>query len=828
MADIVTTSTGNFVDVLNEFALLVVFFLGFVAFRSPVVRGFFGERKGDPLAEKALAADFASGLWTEVVARGRALLMPSEEALQCVASAMMEVDPPALATVCVEMVKKNSKLSLDSVAAVVLGAPLSFGLPQLEATIAALEKAGATPSSRDVCRAMLLRGVDEATLESRFGDLAHAVSLDVLADTEPPQPKKLVEAFANAPASVAKSSVLPVLESLQRAGADAEALELAKHSVVRELEKAEILALVEAATPKVSSAILAAWTAAGNRVTGNLRAAAAALGLSEADAVTALQQCRSVEKALEVAGQFADEMRPVIVSNLALSVLTQRDIGVAREFFARVPAMGRDVVTFNTILRAEAQAGCWEPQVRVLLAEMKEQKIASNHVTFNTLLHACVTQKGKPWAFLEAMQAQGLRPDAITLTTVLRSVTARDAVHVRRCLSILDSGISQPDEALFSSLLEAAARTSDRSLVSSAVEVSSRYGFPQQNALAALLRSSSTFAEAKALWQELENPTEAEFAAMVGWCCTAGDMAEARELFEQARERGLVGMPTYQLMVKAYAQRKDLEPAWELYEQLRNRGDPLPLALFNSLLDVCSRVGDMVRAEELWRAMPLLGVEPDLISFSTLVKGYCVQGDLEQALATFTQLRRRGLQADSILYHSILDGCANRQMVQLAEQILRDMIADGHKPSSITLSILVKLYGRTSLEQALQVFAELPAQYNFTPNAQVFTCLMSVALTHRDVAEALRIKSAMQATGARPDSRAYTTLVKGCIRWQNFEEAVEVAEEAAASLDATILADLLFVLERRGRSDLAKRVKELNVPQDRHAQRKGGGARRAH
>jgi pentatricopeptide repeat protein len=395
-------------------------------------------------------------------------------------------------------------------------------------------------------------------------------------------------------------------------------------------------------------------------------------------------------------------------------------------------------------------------------------------------------------------------------------------------LSILDSGISQPDEALFSSLLEAAARTSDRSLVSSAVEVSSRYGFPQQNALAALLRSSSTFAEAKALWQELENPTEAEFAAMVGWCCTAGDMAEARELFEQARERGLVGMPTYQLMVKAYAQRKDLEPAWELYEQLRNRGDPLPLALFNSLLDVCSRVGDMVRAEELWRAMPLLGVEPDLISFSTLVKGYCVQGDLEQALATFTQLRRRGLQADSILYHSILDGCANRQMVQLAEQILRDMIADGHKPSSITLSILVKLYGRTSLEQALQVFAELPAQYNFTPNAQVFTCLMSVALTHRDVAEALRIKSAMQATGARPDSRAYTTLVKGCIRWQNFEEAVEVAEEAAASLDATILADLLFVLERRGRSDLAKRVKELNVPQDRHAQRKGGGARRAH
>ena len=99
------------------------------------------------------------------------------------------------------------------------------------------------------------------------------------------------------------------------------------------------------------------------------------------------------------------------------------------------------------------------------------------------------------------------------------------------------------------------------------------------------------------------------------------------------------------------------------------------------------------------------------------------------------------------------DGQRTREPGRLAEQILQDMIADGHKPTSITLSILVKLYGRTSLEQALQVFADLPAQYDFTPNAQVFTCLMSVALTHRDVPEALRIKDRMQATGARPDSR---------------------------------------------------------------------------
>ena len=55
------------------------------------------------------------------------------------------------------MVAKNPKLSLDSVASLVLAAPAAaLGLPQLESTIAALEKAGATPSSRDVTRAYRL------------------------------------------------------------------------------------------------------------------------------------------------------------------------------------------------------------------------------------------------------------------------------------------------------------------------------------------------------------------------------------------------------------------------------------------------------------------------------------------------------------------------------------------------------------------------------------------------------------------------------------------------------------------------------------------------
>merc|ERR1719456_936890 len=171
------------------------------------------------------------------------------------------------------------------------------------------------------------------------------------------------------------------------------------------------------------------------------------------------------------------------------------------------------------------------------------------------------------------------------------------------------------------------------------------------------------------------------------------------------------------VLVKAFASRKELARALHVFHELEAglNGEAVPLVLFNSLLDACARVGDMAQAEALWADMPRLQVEPDLISFSTLIKGYCVKGDLENALAHFTQLRRRGLKADAVVYHSVLDGCAQQQVVALGEHVFRDMMNDGVPASNCTLSILVKLFGRSDLDRCFQLAEELPKQHGFAP-----------------------------------------------------------------------------------------------------------------
>merc|ERR1719389_385266 len=131
--------------------------------------------------------------------------------------------------------------------------------------------------------------------------------------------------------------------------------------------------------------------------------------------------------------------------------------------------------------------------------------------------------------------------------------------------------------------------------------------------------------------------------------------------------------------------------------------------------------------------MPLQGVAPDLITYSTLIRGHCTRGDLEQGLQMLGLMQRQGITPDAVLFNSILDGCAHKQMRTLTEQVLKDMEAAGVKPSNFTISILVKLYGRCGdLNAAFNAVTELPKRFGFEVNAQVYTCLMSSCITNGD------------------------------------------------------------------------------------------------
>lgn len=525
------------------------------------------------------------------------------------------------------------------------------------------------------------------------------------------------------------------------------------------------------------------------------------------------------EKALALVGSLPAHKRTGFIVNRAMAACAyNRDFACLERVWALVEEAEHDLVGYNTMLKARPQ------KAKELLAAMQQHGVQRSAVTYNTLLAVAVREHRpavREW--LDAMAADGIAPDSYTITIVLRAVVGPNSGALLKTLvdKLEASAALCLDQGALDALFAACGKVRSPELLRRALRVlgSQGCGIPLCAYVAALRVCAEDLNEARQVWAEMQSRakeplTDQCYSSMLAVYCQHGCLEDAVQLFEEAKAQCPdVGPSMYMVLVKAFAQRKELARALFVYreveEKLLSKGEPVPKVLFNSLLDACARVGDMQQAEALWNDMPRLGVEPDLISFSTLIKGYCVKGDLENALAHFTQLRRRGLKADAVVYHSVLDGCAQQQVVALGEHVFRDMQNDGVAASNCTLSILIKLFGRSDLDRCFQLVEELPRQHGFAPNVQVYTCLISAALAQQDAPRALRVAQQAKRSGLKLDQHALQTLLAGCLKLGQLEAAAEVAQDARRAqveLPARILADLVFMLERRGRQDLVRLV----------------------
>lgn len=74
---------------------------------------------------------------------------------------------------------------------------------------------------------------------------------------------------------------------------------------------------------------------------------------------------------------------------------------------------------------------------------------------------------------------------------------------------------------------------------------------------------------------------------------------------------------------------------------MRERGVTCNLGTYNALLDACAKASCMDRSAALLQDMSAAGLEPDIITFSTIIKGFCAQGDMQEAFSTLKDMKRQ-------------------------------------------------------------------------------------------------------------------------------------------------------------------------------------------
>jgi len=265
-------------------------------------------------------------------------------------------------------------------------------------------------------------------------------------------------------------------------------------------------------------------------------------------------------------------------------------------------------------------------------------------------------------------------------------------------------------------------------------------------------------------------------------CARAGDFESAARAVSSTGWRVPScrhGQAAILSLARWYARRQDITQALVCYNAVREITGCADLATHRAVLIASVRSADMAKADLLFEDLIASGITPDGASFSAMICGHCSASNVDKAMHYFHLLRELGIIPTAPLFDAILDGCAWTNMPALVEQVLADMEATGIRPSTTTLSILMRIHGMNrETEKALALFDELPKKHGLKLDGHAYGALISVCLRNDVCDMAWAAFERMSEAGCTAHARIYEALIAACLRRGDLDNAVQVLKEA--------------------------------------------------
>ncbi|KAL6204324.1 hypothetical protein ACLB2K_021592 [Fragaria x ananassa] len=115
---------------------------------------------------------------------------------------------------------------------------------------------------------------------------------------------------------------------------------------------------------------------------------------------------------------------------------------------------------------------------------------------------------------------------------------------------------------------------------------------------------------------------------------------------------------------------------------------------------------------------------PDVITFSTIIKGLCRRGDNNAAIQLLRKMDERGCKANIVIYSTIIDSLCKDTLVVDAMSLFSEMISRVIAPNVVTYTSLIQGVCNTGqFEEATKLLYEM-ASRNIYPNVVTYSVLV--------------------------------------------------------------------------------------------------------
>lgn len=229
------------------------------------------------------------------------------------------------------------------------------------------------------------------------------------------------------------------------------------------------------------------------------------------------------------------------------------------------------------------------------------------------------------------------------------------------------------------------------------------------SALVYLYVSLGRVFDARRVFDEMTNRDSVLWTSMVGGYAQNGEPLMALELFGEMVGRGLEldGVVMVSLLL-AVGQLGWLRHGKNVHGWCVRRGLGLGLSLGNALVDMYVKCGLFSWGHRVFDRMP----GKDVISWSCLILGYGLSGNLDACFGLFDRMRSEGTaEPNSVTFLGVLSACGHAGMVEKARQFFDMMGKYKVEPQLKHYACMVDVLGRAGLlEEAEKLIEEMPVE----------------------------------------------------------------------------------------------------------------------
>lgn len=183
---------------------------------------------------------------------------------------------------------------------------------------------------------------------------------------------------------------------------------------------------------------------------------------------------------------------------------------------------------------------------------------------------------------------------------------------------------------------------------------------------------------------------------------------------------------TFGLLLDACVDTGSVEGARKIFADLQNSPGVINVVHYTTFIRCLTSAGEMKEAVQVFEQMlDTPGVQADTGSWFSLVKALADTGHVDEAMQVLARVRGAGFERNQISFNVVLNGCAVKLLPpHKVLNIFEQLLVYGLKPTTSTLSVMVKALGRSeSWSDAEALVGSAQSRFGFVPGKRVFAQL---------------------------------------------------------------------------------------------------------